>query len=1483
MKKQIKNVVAVALSCSLSLSYAAPIFAEEISNNNDVIYQIGSNVIETNAKDIYNGLNDLKGDFTKVENGYQINNTGGNNITISSVQGKVFNFSSDITFNSGENKTSLIFGAEKNENPTDIGKFFGLEVWLDGNQVKVKLFQDPVGVGAGLFFDSVTVTEVEDPTQPIHLEMTVDESNNLSIFVNGNPAQFEMKKDFSNYYVGGYFGILTFNSQVTWSNISVSAEPIPVANFNTNLDNLHGINGIWRETEEGLYSSGTGDNFAISDTKVKNFEYSAKITNKNKDGAGSLVFRSEENPKDGSLVMNIDYRSKIFKFFSFPSGGTIKEVSMSSIPENEDGSYDLRVQAYENTIRVFVNDIGIINIENVQRSNEGRLGLLTWEGSVVYQDVMFKQLDHIDEIAKPVLSDLNILTENVSITPAFDENVKVYGMDVQPGVDEVVIAPDSNSTMYIIKLDEYGNIIKEKTKIEDTFTITSDEFVENFLKMDITVETKEGFTDTYTIEAQKWESNEELANDKYRPQFHVTPQNNWMNDPNGMVYDSSDGYWHMYYQLSPSNGGSKPAWGHVRSKDLVNWEQRPMAIQRDDYGYIFSGCAIEDLNNISGFFTDNKPGESKLIAYFTYHDPITGKQSQAMAYSKDHGETWIKEGIILDNDSYTLSGNDFRDPKVFQVEGDTEHYYMVTAGGAAQIFVSSDLKTWERSQNLTYTNGDQIYSECPMMYKAKVNGTGDTKYIYGGSAGFYVVGDMVKDESTGVYKWVAESEKLDVDSNANPWGGFGKYATMTFWNDPVSGREIGVSWLQDFVTLEGKNFMGVQSLPQEYGLEMIDGKYVITCYPVKEVEKLRDTNNMLYESKNSMPVTPEDGNILKGVSGITYDLDATFTLGDATEFGFKLRKGNGQEAVYKYNAKTQKMIVDLTNAGPHQSSGYYEFTLKPTEDNKIQLRMILDQGAVEAFGNYGEANISTVAYLDKNNIGMEFFTDGTVTIDELNIYDMKSMYTGKSGSETAEQQLYLDAPEYVETGHEFTVNANVYPNKGNAGVTWIYDEGLEVINEESISTTVKAKKSGNYTIKAKVGNLEKEIKVRVAVPNFNNNAAGWETISGNWKITDQGVVGSNVGANDSFYMSDAIVSSDKPFTITGDLTINEGQAAGLVFGVTDKHNPNANWFCANIDRAVNGGIAKLFQNNGSELWNVTKPLSELNAEDSDTYHLRIEYDGEGKLSYYVNDILVGENNNTTFDKGYVGIQTFKSNSTFDNVVITTEGRITQIEYPTIVSIIEGSSTDSLKLQLPKTLEAKLDNNTFIDIPVEWDITGVDLNTPGSYIVKTKIEGFGTVQITVRVYENVVEVDKSELQELINKIYKADLSNYTDASVNDLKVKLKEAEGLLDAETATQEQIDAMVKSLQEAFDNLVPKNPLKPVDPDKPSGGNEDITVPKDPVNPINPEKPTNDNIADKEEVQTGITMGTGVYGMIAGASALSVGILGFLKKKRRK
>ena len=96
-------------------------------------------------------------------------------------------------------------------------------------------------------------------------------------------------------------------------------------------------------------------------------------------------------------------------------------------------------------------------------------------------------------------------------------------------------------------------------------------------------------------------------NEPYRPQFHFSPEEKWMNDPNGMVYHK--GIYHLFYQYYPDDIVWGPMhWGHATSKDLVHWEHKPIALYPDEHGMIFSGSAVVDKNNSSGFGSiDNPP------------------------------------------------------------------------------------------------------------------------------------------------------------------------------------------------------------------------------------------------------------------------------------------------------------------------------------------------------------------------------------------------------------------------------------------------------------------------------------------------------------------------------------------------------------------------------------------------------------------------------------------------------------------------------------------------------------------------------------------------------------------------------------------------------------------------------------------------------------------------------------------------------------
>jgi fructan beta-fructosidase len=239
----------------------------------------------------------------------------------------------------------------------------------------------------------------------------------------------------------------------------------------------------------------------------------------------------------------------------------------------------------------------------------------------------------------------------------------------------------------------------------------------------------------------------------HRPQFHFTPPAMWMNDPNGMVY--YQGEYHLFYQHYPDSTVWGPMhWGHAVSRDIVHWEHLPIALFPDTLGMIFSGSAVIDTQNTSGFGTQENP---PMVAIFTYHH-MEGEragrddfQTQGIAFSLDKGRSWTKyEG----NPVLANSGiKDFRDPKVMWHEEAGKWIMSLAVYDHIRFYSSANLKDWQLESS--FGEGVGAHGgvwECPDLFKLPVNETNEEKWVLlvsinpggpnGGSATQYFIGDF---------------------------------------------------------------------------------------------------------------------------------------------------------------------------------------------------------------------------------------------------------------------------------------------------------------------------------------------------------------------------------------------------------------------------------------------------------------------------------------------------------------------------------------------------------------------------------------------------------------------------------------------------------------------------------------------------------------------------------------------------------------------
>ena len=235
--------------------------------------------------------------------------------------------------------------------------------------------------------------------------------------------------------------------------------------------------------------------------------------------------------------------------------------------------------------------------------------------------------------------------------------------------------------------------------------------------------------------------------EQWRPQYHFTPPDTWMNDPNGMVY--YDGEYHLFYQNNPfGNRWGHMSWGHAVSKDLVHWENLPLALAEENGVMIFSGSAVVDWNNTSGFGRDGKP---PMVAIYTGHYTTKPLQNQQIAYSTDRGRTWTK---YSGNPVLDIGEADFRDPKVIWHQPTGRWVMAVSWPHKRQVrfYASPDLKSWTHLSDFGPAGSTSGIWECPDLFPIRVEGQRESRWVLvvnvgsgapaGGSGTQYFVGDF---------------------------------------------------------------------------------------------------------------------------------------------------------------------------------------------------------------------------------------------------------------------------------------------------------------------------------------------------------------------------------------------------------------------------------------------------------------------------------------------------------------------------------------------------------------------------------------------------------------------------------------------------------------------------------------------------------------------------------------------------------------------
>ncbi len=476
--------------------------------------------------------------------------------------------------------------------------------------------------------------------------------------------------------------------------------------------------------------------------------------------------------------------------------------------------------------------------------------------------------------------------------------------------------------------------------------------------------------------------------EKFRPQFHFSPDSMWMNDPNGMVFQN--GTYHLFYQYYPDSTVWGPMhWGHATSTDMIKWEDKPIALYPDELGYIFSGSAVFDAQNTSGFGTaDNPP----LVAIYTYHDPVGAQdgdidyQTQGIAYSQDDGETWEKyeNNPVLKNPGII----DFRDPKVRWYENENKWIMTLAVKDHIRFYSSSDLKEWQLESEFGHEIGAHggVW-ECPDLFPLKVEGTQDIYWILivslnpggpnGGSGTQYFIGDF-------------DGKIFTPGDEKIRWIDYGpdNYAGVTWSN--TGERTLFIGWMSNWKYAEvvpTTTWRSAMTIARELTLIENKGRLAIQSLPVPEFDEYlaEVLKREDFEINGSYLVSKEADHLSS-----TFVLD--LELENTDEFNIVLSDNLSSELLIRYNKESNRFVIDRSISGDVSFHNEFKDIISAdrfSSEPMMKLKLVVDVASLELFADDGSTVLTAIYFPEKELEEVEIIPDTKLTISRIILSELK--------------------------------------------------------------------------------------------------------------------------------------------------------------------------------------------------------------------------------------------------------------------------------------------------------------------------------------------------------------------------------------------------------------------------------------------------------------------------------------------------------------
>jgi len=456
--------------------------------------------------------------------------------------------------------------------------------------------------------------------------------------------------------------------------------------------------------------------------------------------------------------------------------------------------------------------------------------------------------------------------------------------------------------------------------------------------------------------------NRGLYDETYRPQVHFSPREHWTNDPNGLVL--FHGEYHLFFQFNPfGDVWGHMSWGHAVSKDLVHWQELPVAIPEKDGEMVFTGSVVVDSKNTSGFCA---AGKECLVAVYTgyRHSEKETRQNQNIAYSLDDGRTWTRyeKNPVLD-----LHMEDFRDPSVFWDEKQG-HWVMAVSlpkEHKVRLYSSSNLKQWTPLSDFGPAGNVEGDWECPDLLRVPAEGGAGTVWAMkvglnpgapqGGSGEQYFLGefDGTRFMASGV-------------TGAHGLTNYGKddYCAISFNGLAATAKPVLIGWMNNWdyaAKVPTSPWRGQMSVPRRLSFVKDEAGMALKQEP--EIAGLRGEHRAIGAGTEI------------GTVRAPFELDLDFGGAMEQQFGIRLYSDDQHWTEIGFDRVARQFYIDRKKSSVEVAAEFPAKTVAQLVSGRpLDLKLIVDRSSVEAFAQDGTIAMTDLIFPVSKDIKVVVFS-----------------------------------------------------------------------------------------------------------------------------------------------------------------------------------------------------------------------------------------------------------------------------------------------------------------------------------------------------------------------------------------------------------------------------------------------------------------------------------------------------------------------------